>query len=79
MDLRKHQLFGPEYYEKVHPRTDEVDYNVEASEMKAEGDIQLGGTLYFSFMIWEETGLWKSIEIIRVNQKDLSRTQTRNL
>ncbi len=51
MDLRKHQLFGPEYYEKVHPRTDEVDYNVEASEMKAEGDIQLGGTLYFSFMI----------------------------
>ena len=42
MDLKKYQLFGPNYYEKVQPGQDEIDYNVEASEKETDKDIQLG-------------------------------------
>ena len=44
LDLRKYQLFGPNYYEKVQPGQDEIDYNVEASEKETDKDIQLGKT-----------------------------------
>ena len=42
LDLQKYQLHGPDYYEKVQVRTDEIDYNVEASEKQTGKDIQLG-------------------------------------
>eukprot|EP00112_Aurelia_sp_Birch-Aquarium-sp1_P010755 Seg229.4 transcript_id=Seg229.4/GoldUCD/mRNA.D3Y31 product="Synaptotagmin 1" protein_id=Seg229.4/GoldUCD/D3Y31 len=42
LDLQKYQLHGPDYYEKIQVRTDEIDYNVEASEKQTGKDIQLG-------------------------------------
>ena len=49
LDLHKYQLFGPNYYEKIQPGQDEIDYNVEASEKEADKDIQLG--LKFSLQL----------------------------
>ena len=42
LDLRRDHLFGPNYFEKVLQRMDELDYNIEATQFDALSEIKLG-------------------------------------
>lgn len=67
LDLRKNHLFGPHYAERVQPRFDEIDYNIESTMFDALAEIKLG-QVRFSLDFDNEENI---VEIIVHEAKDI--------